>query len=58
MSKYLEDRDRVFPAVVEEKMVPPHPMLVLGFGLLKSYSDVYLFVNTAEVSAEDIGFRS
>jgi hypothetical protein len=65
MSKDLEDQDRVLPAawewvnvVVDEKLVPPHPLLVLGFGSLKSNSGAYLFINKAEVSAEDIGFRS
>jgi hypothetical protein len=65
MSENLEDRDRVFPAaqewvnvVVEEKVVPPRPMFVLGFGALKSNAGSYLFINKVEVSADGIGLCS
>jgi hypothetical protein len=42
-------------ATFEAKFVPTLPMLVLGFVALKSDSGFDLVINSAEVSAEDIG---
>jgi hypothetical protein len=61
LGKYLEDGDGVFPgseewvdSVFKAKLVPALPMLVLGFGALKSESSFDIFVKSVEVSAEDI----
>jgi hypothetical protein len=65
LGKYLEGGDGVFPVseewvdyVFKAKLIPALPMLVLGFGALKSDSGFDMFVNSAEVSVEDIDLLS
>jgi hypothetical protein len=65
LTEDLQDWDGVVPgsekgvdAIFEAKFVPTLPMLVFGFGALKSDSGFDLFVTSAEVSAEDIGLLS
>jgi hypothetical protein len=45
-------------AIFKAKFFPTLPMRVLGFGAMKSDSGFDLLVNSAEVSAEDIGLCS
>jgi hypothetical protein len=65
LAKDLQDGEWVFTgpeegifSTLETKLVPALPMLVLGFGPLKSDSSLDILINSAEVSAEDIGLRS
>jgi hypothetical protein len=65
LTEDLQDGDWVVPgpekgvdAIFQAKFVPTLPILVLGFGAPKSDSGFDLVVNSAEVSAEDIGLRN